>query len=180
MPSSKAGSTAKARRDLVNLPTRDGNTALMWAAWSGALEAAKLLVRYRADPLASNRNGCTVAHWAASGGSLDVCRYLRDVCGVDFTEPNLGGNTPLTHAVAFGRSDVVRWLREDVLSDAERDDAAYRLARDFVHWNSDGTEDRRRRRREVLELFREWSEFDDGGEGGKIEGVGDNDDLDFF
>ena len=32
--------------------------------------------------------------------------------GVNFFVPNFGGNTPLTHAVAFGRVDVVRWLRE--------------------------------------------------------------------
>ncbi len=99
-------------KELVNQRTKDGNTPLMWAAWSSSLDTVKLMVRYRARWNYSNRNGCTVAHWAASGGNLEVCKYLGEVVGVDFFAPNLGGNTPLTHAVAFGRLDVVQWLRE--------------------------------------------------------------------
>lgn len=99
-------------RDLVNEQTKDGNSPLMWAAWSSSLDTVKLMVRYRARWDLSNRNGCTVAHWAASGGNLEVCKYLGEIVGVDFFVPNHGGNTPLTHAVAFGRLDVVQWLRE--------------------------------------------------------------------
>ncbi len=99
-------------KELVNQQTKDGNTPLMWAAWSSSLDTVKLMVRYRAKWDLSNRNGCTVAHWAASGGNLEVCKYLGEVVGVDFFLPNHGGNTPLTHAVAFGRLDVVQWLRE--------------------------------------------------------------------
>ena len=99
-------------KELVNQQTKDGNSPLMWAAWSSSLDTVKLMVRYRARWDVSNRNGCTVAHWAASGGNLEVCKYLAEVVGVDFFVPNLGGNTPLTHAVAFGRVDVVQWLRE--------------------------------------------------------------------
>ena len=99
-------------KELVNQQTKDGNTPLMWAAWSSSLDTVKLMVRYRAKWDLSNRNGCTVAHWAASGGNLEVCKYLGEVVGVNFFVPNHGGNTPLTHAVAFGRLDVVQWLRE--------------------------------------------------------------------
>ena len=56
------------RRELIDSETKDGNTVLMWAAWSGSLDVVKLLVRNRADTAKANRNGCTVAHWAASGG----------------------------------------------------------------------------------------------------------------
>jgi hypothetical protein len=104
----------KGVRRLVNKLTKDGNSILMWAAWSGTLEVVKLLIRNRADPTICNRNGCTVSHWAASGGNLQVCQYLAQTVGVDFTEPNYGGNTPLTHAVAFGRADVVEWLLFDI------------------------------------------------------------------
>lgn len=58
-------------QDYVNCLTKDGNSALMWAAWSGTLDTVKLLARHRADATIANRNGCTVAHWAASGGNLE-------------------------------------------------------------------------------------------------------------
>ena len=143
------------RRDYVNAQTLDGNSALHWAAWSGTLETVKLLVRYRANVHHANRNGCTVAHWAASGGNVDVCRYLHSICGVDFREPNHGGNTPLTHAVAFGRASVVEWLRNEVLTDdLQNDPAALELAQDFVGWLP--TDERRR---QVMQLFQDVLDY---------------------
>ena len=129
----------------VNQVTKDGNSVLMWAAWAGSLTIVKWLIRNRADPQGSNRNGCTVSHWAASGGCLETCGYLKDVVGLDFTAPNHGGNTPLTHAVAFGRVDVVKWLRQEMKDD---DLTALELAQDFVLWtDGEGT------RKQVLSLF---------------------------
>ena len=118
-------------KELVNQQTKDGNTPLMWAAWSSSLDTVKLMVRHRAKWDLSNRNGCTVAHWAASGGNLEVCKYLGEIVGVDFFAPNHGGNTPLTHAVAFGRLDVVQWLRERAaaLEDDQDDIIAKQLVR---------------------------------------------------
>lgn len=147
------------RRDYVNALTLDGNSALHWAAWSGTLETVKLLVRYRANVHQANRNGCTVAHWAASGGNVEVCRYLYSICNVDFTEPNHGGNTPLTHAVAFGRAPVIEWLRNEVLEDEDlkSDQAALELAQDFVGWLPTDN-----RRKEVLQLFQEFLDYDQG------------------
>eukprot|EP00539_Tryblionella_compressa_P004060 CAMPEP_0178750382 /NCGR_PEP_ID=MMETSP0744-20121128/9947_1 /TAXON_ID=913974 /ORGANISM="Nitzschia punctata, Strain CCMP561" /LENGTH=385 /DNA_ID=CAMNT_0020403925 /DNA_START=596 /DNA_END=1749 /DNA_ORIENTATION=- len=123
-------------KDLVNQRTKDGNSPLMWAAWSGSLDTVKLMIRHRAQWDLANRNGCTVAHWAASGGNLEVCKYLFDVVGVDFFVPNDGGNTPLTHAVAFGRVDVIQWLRELAaeMDDQDDDVIAAQLAADFVGW----------------------------------------------
>ena len=147
------------RRDYVNALTLDGNSALHWAAWSGTLETVKLLVRHRANVHQANRNGCTAAHWAASGGNVEVCRYLHTICKVDFTEPNHGGNTPLTHAVAFGRAQIVEWLRNEVLEadDLQNNQVALGLAEDFVGWLP--TDDRRK---EVLQLFQEFLDHDQG------------------
>lgn len=140
-------------RDYVNRLTLDGNSALMWAAWSGTLDAVKLLVRNRADTQVRNRNGCTVAHWAASGGSLEVCQYLANTAKVDFRVQNDNGNTPLSHAVAFGRTHVVEWLLTLSSSQDEEENAddilAYSLAEDFVVW-TDGTDVQRNK---VLQLF---------------------------
>ena len=149
-------------RAYVNQCTLDGNSALMWAAWSGSLNTVKLLVRHRAVTDNANRNGCTVAHWAASGGSLQVCKYLADIVGVDFSTPNHGGNTPLTHAVAFGRTDIVEWLRNEVLVDGTDDQIAFGLAQDFVHW-TDGDD----RRKQVLKLFEDWYAYEDETGGGQ-------------
>jgi ankyrin repeat protein len=131
----------------VNHVTKDGNSVLMWAAWSGTLPVVKWLIRNRADALVTNRNGCTVAHWAASGGSLETCRYLKDVVGLDFTSPNYGGNTPLTHAVAFGRVEIVDWLRREV-EEQDNIPTALELAQDFVQW-TEGDETRK----QVLSLL---------------------------
>lgn len=154
LPNNKGSSVAATtRRQFVNAVTLDGNSALHWAAWSGTLETVKLLVRHRANAHQANRNGCTVAHWAASGGNLDVCRYLHDIVGVDFTQPNHGGNTPLTHAVAFGQANVVEWLRNEVLVDNnawQTDRAALDLAQDFVGWLPTDEQ-----RRQVLQIFQD-------------------------
>lgn len=164
---------SKRMKDYVNQPTLDGNTALMWAAWSGTLDTVKLLVRHRASTQVSNRNGCTVAHWAASGGNVDVCRYLKEVANVDFAAANYGGNTPLTHAVAFGRKDVIEWLREVLVDDAH-DTVAFNLAKDFVHW-TDGDE----RRNQVLQLFQDWYAYDEDF-GGASDDEAEDDEVDAF
>jgi ankyrin repeat protein len=85
---------AVSTKSYVNHLTLDGNSALMWAAWSGTLGTVKLLVQNRADADVTNRHGCSVAHWAVSGGNVEVCRYLADTAGVDFTAPNHGEIRP--------------------------------------------------------------------------------------
>jgi ankyrin repeat protein len=145
----EAKSSPRRRRDYVCHMTEDGNSALMWAAWSGTLETVKFLIRNLADPHVANRNGCTVAHWAASGGSVEACRYLANTVGVDFSLPNHGGNTPLTHAVAFGRIEVVEWLRREIVT---HDDSAAGLAWDFVRW----TDGKDQNRQQVLNLLEDW------------------------
>ncbi|KAL3944689.1 MAG: hypothetical protein SGBAC_001247 [Bacillariaceae sp.] len=150
-------------KKLVNQLTFDGNSPLMWASWSGTLDTVKLMVRHRADFQRANRNGCTCGHWAASGGNLEICKYLKNTVGVDFYQPNNGGNTPLTHAVAFGRVEIVKWLREQA-SDNE-DEIAASLAKDFCNW-TDGDA----KRKQVLQLFQDdyWdaTEATEASEGG--------------
>jgi len=151
----KKHKTKTSAKDIVNQRTKDGNSPLMWAAWAGSLSTVKLMVRYRANWNLCNRNGCTVAHWAASGGSLKVCQYLAEVVGVDFFVKNLGGNTPLTHAVAFGRVDVIQWLRERamVLEEDNDDLIAKQLAADFASWSGEHAGKDTIRRKQVLKLF---------------------------
>lgn len=123
---------------VVNAVTKDGNSILMWASWAGSLPIVQLLIEHNADIHQTNRNGCTVAHWAASGGNLSICQYLNEQCNVEFvTVQNHAGNTPLSHAVAYGRLDVVRWLKEDLDAIEVEGLDAKDLARDFVTWTSE-------------------------------------------
>jgi len=132
----------------------------MWAAWSRSLDVVKLLIRNRADAInVANRNGCTVAHWAASGGSLEVCRFLAELVNVNFETENHAGNTPLDHAVAYRRVDVVRWLKED-LGVNDNNGKAMALALDFVNWADMGlvSSTDESQRRQVYDLFLDWSQ----------------------
>ena len=70
------------QRSLIDSQTKDGNSVLMWAAWSRSLQVVKMLVRNRADTTKENRNGCTVSHWAASGGGECVCMLSNRVIDV--------------------------------------------------------------------------------------------------
>ncbi len=134
------------QKEIVNTVTKDGNSVLMWAAWSKSLDIVKLMIRHRADALVKNRNGCTVAHWAASAGIVEICDYLYNTINIDFDIKNNNNNTPLSHAVAYGRADVVKWLREEVK--AYDDGVAEELAQEFVGWEGDNLD-----RKKVLRLF---------------------------
>jgi ankyrin repeat protein len=125
--------------DVVNALTKDSNSVLMWAAWSGSLDICKLLIRHRANVHIQNRNGCTVAHWAASGGNLQLCQYLHTYTNVDFFQPNHAGNTPLSHAVAYQHTPIVQWLLQlnnnNDHHHLDKRQQAQDLAWDFVQWN---------------------------------------------
>jgi ankyrin repeat protein len=142
------------QKEIINGQTKDGNSVLMWAAWSGTLDVVKLLVRHRADPHVKNRNGCSVAHWAASGGSLEVCKYLHQNLNIDFTSENNAGNTPLSHAVAYGRYDVVQWLKDELQVEDE-DGRAQGLAMDLFAWDTIDDGDQRKK---VISLFSDWDD----------------------
>eukprot|EP00985_Skeletonema_marinoi_P020771 scaffold12430_cov137-Skeletonema_marinoi.AAC.3 len=158
---SEAEQSIITQRKLINAQTRDGNTVLMWSAWSGSLEIVKLVIRNRAETGVSNRNGCTVAHWAASGGDLNVCRYLATMASVNFDVENYARNTPLSHAVAYGRGSVAQWLRDEMQVKDSGNNAEH-LAMDFVNWGESGlgliSEDEQAERKKISELFRDWAD----------------------
>lgn len=77
-----------------------------------------------------------------------MCKYLHETTNCDFSTPNKGGNTPLTHAVAFGRADVVAWLRNEVLGNLIVDEEAAKLAKDFVVWTEGDV-----RRKQIFEML---------------------------
>lgn len=83
------------------------------------------------------------------------------MANVDFDVENYAGNTPLSHAVAYGRVDVVRWLIEELNVDDDGGNAEG-LAFDFVTWADSGIgmigDDEDIERRKVHDLFKDWRE----------------------
>ena len=59
------------------------------------------MIRHRADP---NRNGFTVQ-------ALELSRFviIYIIMKVNFDVNNNAGNSPLSHAVAYGRVEVIQW-----------------------------------------------------------------------
>ena len=135
------------RMNLVNAVTKDGNSILMWASWSGSLNIVRLLLEHKADPTLRNRNGCSIAHWAASGGDLDLCKFLANEIAVPFNVVNHAGNSPLLHAVAYGRQEVISWLL-DMEGENGDDRRAVDLAKEFVEWSAGDP-----KRKDIFELF---------------------------
>ena len=78
--------------DLANAKSWTNNTPLMFAVWARSLDAAKVLISYGADPHHINDKGCHTAHWATAGGDVDICKFLYEVEGVDFYEPDTTGD----------------------------------------------------------------------------------------
>lgn len=93
---------------------------------------------------------------------LSVCKYLHKT-GVDFTVENYAGNTPLSHAVAYGRYEVVQWLKDE-LKVEDNGKSAENLAMDFVNWADMGVgliaaeeEFERRRVYSLFNSFEDWT-----------------------
>ena len=108
--------------------THDGNAVVHWAAWQGGGSAVRAMVAAGADPHVANDRGCTSAHWAAAGGDTATLAYLRDVCNVDLQTPNAAGHTPLEHACAYKRTDIVDWLVSEDVVDPRAVEYALRVA----------------------------------------------------
>ena len=88
----------------------------------------RTLLAAGADAHVANDRGCTCAHWAAAGGDTDTLAYLRDVCRVDLRTPNAAGHTPLEHACAYKRTDIVSWLVSEEVVDPRAVEYALRVA----------------------------------------------------
>jgi ankyrin repeat protein len=93
----------------VNATQVDGMTALHWAARHDDLEAAKALLRSRANPKAENRYGVTPLSLACTNGSAAMITLLLDA-GADPNAALRGGETALMTAARTGKVDAVKAL----------------------------------------------------------------------
>jgi ankyrin repeat protein len=122
MRAARAGDTEAIRLLLERgadpkLTTKDGNTALMFAAGigyrdkntrgseRGVLEAVKMLVDAGLDPLGANTRGETALHGAADRGADTIVQFLVDR-GAELNVRSQQGFTPLD--VAMGKASLAQ------------------------------------------------------------------------
>src|SRR5262249_37582895 len=99
-----------ARHVDVKSPQPDGTTALHWSAHWDNLEAADLLIKAGANPMAANRLGATPLFIAAESSSAAMVTKLL-AAGADPNVPFLSnGETPLMVAARSGNVEIVKIL----------------------------------------------------------------------
>jgi ankyrin repeat protein len=122
MRAARAGDTASMKLLLAagadpKLTTKDGNTALMFAAGVGyrdknttgsehdALEAVKLALEAGLDLAQANSRGETALHGAAGRGADSIVQFLADH-GADLNAKTKQGHTPLD--IALGKASTAQ------------------------------------------------------------------------
>jgi len=101
----------------INQSDCDGNTPLMWAAWSGHEGVVKILLgQGDVKPDNSGRDMHTPLSSAAENGHEGVVRILLGRDDVNPDKPGFLGQTPLCYAAESGHEGVVKILleRDDV------------------------------------------------------------------
>lgn len=119
-------------------------TALHFAALTGNLEIAKLLVRGHWDVHKMNDDGETAFHMAAQRGELEIMKYLFEEGHVDVNlgtgETNSGiyETTALQYAARGGYLTVVKWLADngaDLDQVTVDGDSAFRIATSYKQFH---------------------------------------------
>ena len=93
----------------VNVPQRDGATALHWAVYSNRPDLAALLIDADADVMARNRAGVGPLTLAAEAGNAAMVERLLDA-GADPRETLPNGETALMMAARTGDPDTIDLL----------------------------------------------------------------------
>ena len=95
----------------VDHTNNEGNTALMWAVYTGKERAVEVLViEYGANiNLRVKRSGACALHIAAVKGRKHILRLLIEL-GADINAVDEAGVTALMHATARGNVEAVRIL----------------------------------------------------------------------
>jgi ankyrin repeat protein len=101
----------------VDAPARNGNTALMMAAFKGNVGAVQKLLAKGAKV---NRQGWTPLHYAAAGGHGEIVRLLLER-GAEIDAVAVLGVTPLIMAAREGKHDAIVVLLEKGANRALRD-----------------------------------------------------------
>jgi hypothetical protein len=110
-----------------------GATALMSAAYVGAVDLARDLIDRGADLAASDEDGFSALMYAANGGQDELVKLLLDA-GADVNQTDHAGSTPLMFAAQHGHAGIVKKLLvAGANAEAQRADGL--TARDFATSN---------------------------------------------
>jgi ankyrin repeat protein len=104
-------------RTRLEATARNGNTALMMAAYQGNLPVVRKLL---AKGAAVNRPGWTALHYAAGGGHGEIVKLLLDK-GAQIDAVSTHGITPLIWAAREGKHDAIMALLERGADRTRRD-----------------------------------------------------------
>ena len=86
----------------INIKDKHGHAPLFWAAKTGQMETAKLLIKNGADVNAKGNTGVTALHEASNGQREMVKLLIKNRANVNAKNDN--GNTSLHRASAKGAS----------------------------------------------------------------------------
>jgi len=95
---------------VIDQQSREGNTALMYAAEKGHLGIVKYLVRHGANGNHANINLATPLIFAAQNGHVEIARFLAD--RVDLEARGMLGRTAMGVAHHHGNDDIVDILEQ--------------------------------------------------------------------
>ena len=114
----------------VDIPSGDGTTPLHLACYGGHISTVRYLIEnYQANAHAANEWDCGTAHWAAMSlgtdgmdAVIDLCKFLKEKCGINFSTKQKQGHTPLHKAAAKKNRAVIEWLagKSDEDTDCKR------------------------------------------------------------
>jgi ankyrin repeat protein len=92
-----------------NLRNHNGDTLLMLATYHGHLDAARVLLQYKADPLIANDKNQLPMAGAAFKGNLPMVQLLIEE-GAPVDGASADGRTALMMAAMFNRTEMVEYL----------------------------------------------------------------------
>ncbi|XP_017461197.1 PREDICTED: Usher syndrome type-1G protein homolog, partial [Rhagoletis zephyria] len=99
----------EATRRECNAADEDGMTAVHWAAYSGSLDALRIIVGRGGDPGRCDLFGNTALHWAAANGHLKAASFLVSF-GVNLWALDNQLHSAKEVAALNGREEVVQYL----------------------------------------------------------------------
>ncbi|MFK7766644.1 MAG: ankyrin repeat domain-containing protein [Mariniblastus sp.] len=108
--SAKEVGNAQGFSKVINAKTKSGYTALHAAAWNGHAGVAKLLLKAKADPNATDSDGWTPLHKAAYRGHVEVVKQLL-AAGTDRSIKNGVGMTARDMAGGDQKVQVIELLK---------------------------------------------------------------------
>lgn len=101
---------------LVDTFDEEGRTPLSYAAYIGNLEGVQyLLEKFRGEAFKKGKDGCFPIHWASRGGQIPVVEELTSSSTISRDLLSDKGQNILHMAAGNGRSDMLKYLLEDML-----------------------------------------------------------------